>query len=162
MVKSPKKRLASIKRKSTRKTYKVRGTRKTRVTRKTRKSPVSRSDNRTISRRKTIRTYKRITGRSTRNVRKTKMTTVPHTKWQLEHNSMGIGPLLRGKLGHYGYHSYVPKNQRMEALEGAVHDYGALSVFRSLNALAVYNKNTNPEAAKVFKADRDEIHNMYM
>ena len=162
MVKSPKKRLASIKRKSGRKTYKVRATRKTRVTRKTRKSPVSRADNSVISRRKTIRTYKRVTGRSTRNVRKTKASRTLHTKWQLEHNSVGIGPLLRGKMSHYGYHSYVPKNQRMQALQEAVHDYGALSVFRSLNALAVYNKNTNPEAAKVFKADRDAVHDMYM
>lgn len=84
------------------------------------------------------------------------------TKWQIEHQSLGIGPLLKGKLSQYGYHSYKTKTQRSQALKQAVKDYGALSIFRSLNALAVYNKNTNPEAAKIFTQDRNMIRKNYM
>jgi hypothetical protein len=82
------------------------------------------------------------------------------TKWQIEHQSLGIGPLKKGKLG--GYHSYQSLAERKEHLNQAVKKYGALSVFRSLNALAVYNKNNSPEAAAVFKRDRDMIRDMYM
>jgi hypothetical protein len=84
------------------------------------------------------------------------------TKLQIEHQSLGIGPLLKGKLSQYGYHSYKTKTERTQSLKMAVKDYGALSIFRSLNALAVYNKNTNPEAAKVFVQDRNMVRKMYM
>ena len=84
------------------------------------------------------------------------------TEWQIEHQSLGIGPLRRGELSKYGYHANADEDTRAEALDKAVQEYGALSVFRKLNALAVYNKNTSPNSAKIFKSDRDAIKNVYM
>lgn len=84
------------------------------------------------------------------------------TKWQIEHQSMGIGPLRRNQLSKYGYHTNIPENKRDEALDKAVKEYGALSVFRKLNALAVYNKNRAPRVASIAKHDRDVVKQTYM
>lgn len=83
------------------------------------------------------------------------------TRWQVEHQSRGIGPLRRSKLSQYGYSTKIAKKARTRALNKAVKNYGALSIYRSLNALAVYNKNTNPEMAAVAKEDRDMIRSRF-
>jgi len=70
--------------------------------------------------------------------------------------------LKKGKLSKYGYSTFEPKTSRAKSLGKAVKEYGALSTYRSLNALAVYNKNTNPEMASVAKEDRDMIRAKYM
>jgi hypothetical protein len=84
-----------------------------------------------------------------------------YTKWQVETQSIGIGPLRKNKLGKYGYHFDITKKDRAAALSKAIKEYGALSVYRSLNAIAVYNKNTHPEMAKVAKEDRDMIRTKF-
>jgi hypothetical protein len=68
-----------------------------------------------------------------------------------------IGTLKRGLLIKYGYHNVTSLSviQRHTALNKAIRAYGALSVSRKLNAVYVYNRKTNPSAARVFKADRD-------
>jgi hypothetical protein len=84
-----------------------------------------------------------------------------YTKWQVETQSIGIGPLKKNKLTKYGYHFDINKKDRAVALSKAIKEYGALSVYRSLNAIAVYNKNTHPEMAKVSKEDRDMIREKF-
>ena len=84
------------------------------------------------------------------------------TEWQKEHQSKGIGSLKKNKLGQFGYHAFISQKERDKALKKAVKEYGALSIFRSLNAIYVYNKNTNPEASEIFLADRNMIRDVYM
>jgi hypothetical protein len=80
-----------------------------------------------------------------------------YTKWQVKTQTLGIGSLRKSKLTQFGYHTDLSKTERAAALSKAIKEYGALSVYRSLNALAVYNKNTHPEMAKHAKEDRDMI-----
>jgi hypothetical protein len=80
-----------------------------------------------------------------------------YTKWQVKTQTLGIGSLRKSKLTQFGYHTDLSKTERAAALSKAIKEYGALSVYRSLNALAVYNKNTHPEVAKHAKEDRDMI-----
>jgi hypothetical protein len=82
------------------------------------------------------------------------------TPWQIEHQSLGIGPLRKGKLE--GYHTSSPKISRTRSLNKAVKIHGALSTYRSLNALAVYNKNRSPEVSAIAKEDRDMIKDKYL
>jgi hypothetical protein len=80
-----------------------------------------------------------------------------YTKWQVKTQTLGIGSLRKSKLTQFGYHTNLSKTERAAAISKAIKEYGALSVYRSLNALAVYNKNTHPEVAKHAKEDRDMI-----
>jgi hypothetical protein len=72
----------------------------------------------------------------------------------------GIGKLREGGLSQFGYHSVKEKSELarhralMRALRGGE---PPLSMYRKLNALYVYNRNTDPKASKIFKADRDWI-----
>ncbi len=84
------------------------------------------------------------------------------TPWQVEHQSYGIGPLKKNELGRYGYSSFETEKKRDESLRKASRAYGSLSVFRKLNALYVYNKNTNPRASRVFLKDRDYVRKNLM
>ena len=131
------------------------------VTRRARKTRTTKRKLRSLS---PVKTTKRTTRRMTRG-RTGKIRTkkpVFTTKWQIEHQSLGIGPLLKGKLGQYGYSTKKTETERKTALAQAVRDYGATSIFRSLNAIATYNKNTNPEASKIFLHDRDMVKRNYM
>lgn len=69
----------------------------------------------------------------------------------------GIGKLKKGELGRYGYTTTAKASVRHRALNKATRKYGALSVYRKLNALAVYTKNTSPRSSKTAKADRNYI-----
>ena len=51
--------------------------------------------------------------------------------------------------------------RRHLALSSAVKAYGALSVFRKLNAVYVYTRNASPSSSAIFKADRDWIKAEY-
>jgi hypothetical protein len=79
----------------------------------------------------------------------------------------GIGPLRKGELAKYGYvlknstGKYRSEESRREALKEAIPVYGALGVFRKLDAVAKYTMRTNPEAHKRFVADRDWVRNSY-
>jgi hypothetical protein len=68
-----------------------------------------------------------------------------------------IGTLKKGLLIKFGYQNVtqLSQQQRHEALTKAIRAYGALSVFRKLNAVYVYNRKTNPSHSKIFKTDRD-------
>jgi Family of unknown function (DUF5771) len=70
-----------------------------------------------------------------------------------------IGTLRKGLLAKYGYQDVTSLSvvQRHTAINKAIRAYGALSVSRKLNAVYVYNRKTNPSAARIFKADRDYV-----
>lgn len=73
----------------------------------------------------------------------------------------GIGKLRKGELIKYGYQYRLSDSLREKALKKAVERYGALSVYRKLNAVAKYSVRTAPDASKVFARDRDWIRGNY-
>jgi hypothetical protein len=75
----------------------------------------------------------------------------------------GIGPLRSGDLSKFGYDNVTDLTaaRRHLALARATSEYGALSVFRKLNAVYVYTRRTAPASSRIFKADRDWIKTQY-
>jgi len=74
-----------------------------------------------------------------------------------------IGPLRKGELTKYGY-VHVTKltvSQRHAALKKAIQEYGSLTTWKKLNAVAVYTRYTAPESSAVFKQDMDWIRKNY-
>ena len=69
----------------------------------------------------------------------------------------GIGPLRKGELKKHGYSFNLTEPQRHAALKSAVGEFGTLGVYRKLDAVAKLFMRTVPDAAKVFKADRDWV-----
>ena len=65
--------------------------------------------------------------------------------------------LEKGRLRKYDYSIKNSEESRHLSLERASNEYGALSVFRKLNALATLNKNRNLELHTKFKNDRDWV-----
>jgi len=74
-----------------------------------------------------------------------------------------IGTLRKGDLSRFGYSNVtaMSEGRRHLALASAVRIYGALSLFRKLNAIYVLTKNTAPASSAIFKKDRDWIKDMY-
>ena len=69
----------------------------------------------------------------------------------------------KGKLTRFGYSTDKPYNERRKALRRAVKEYGALSVYRMLNAQVVLRKRERKSRAKrVFMKDRDWIKKQYL
>ena len=66
----------------------------------------------------------------------------------------GIGTLKKGMLSKYGYMTSKSSRSRHIALNAAVKHDGPLSVYRRLNALAVYTKRTSPTTSKTALSDR--------
>lgn len=73
----------------------------------------------------------------------------------------GIGSLRKGELSKYGYRAKESREKRHAALKKAVEVFGALGVYRKLDAIAKYTVRTAPEAHTVFKADREWIRSHY-
>jgi hypothetical protein len=71
----------------------------------------------------------------------------------------GIGTLKKGNLIRFGYQKIAGMNEaaRRAALRKAVAAYGALTVFRKLNALAVYTRRTSPATSRAATADKEWI-----
>ena len=67
----------------------------------------------------------------------------------------GIGPLREGELSQFGYAGVAKLSvaQRHAALKKAVDTFGSLTVWRKLNAVAVYTKHTSPHVSRIFKSD---------
>jgi hypothetical protein len=74
-----------------------------------------------------------------------------------------IGPLRRGELKHFGYMNVttLSMEKRHMALKQAVAFYGALAVFRKLNAVYVLTRKTSPGSSAVFKMDRDWVRTLF-
>lgn len=75
----------------------------------------------------------------------------------LPRGELGIGKLHEGELSSVGYSLTKKAVSRHRALNKATKKYGALSVYRKLNALSVYTKRTSPVRSKTAKADRNYL-----
>jgi len=73
-----------------------------------------------------------------------------------------IGPLHEGNLKKYGYSSKKSETKRHGALRRAKSEYGGLSLFRKLDAVAKLTVRKAPGASRVFKRDRKWIKNHFM
>jgi hypothetical protein len=73
----------------------------------------------------------------------------------------GIGKLRKGELIKYGYQYRLSDSLRQSALKKAIKRYGALSVYRKLDAVAKLSLRTAPDASKIFSRDRDWIRDNY-
>jgi hypothetical protein len=74
----------------------------------------------------------------------------------------GKGPkvlpkLKEGSLTQFGYSMKSKSRSRHTALNKAVKKFGAASVSRKLNVLAIYNKNTSPKTARTARSDRKYV-----
>lgn len=72
-----------------------------------------------------------------------------------------IGPLKKGTLSQFGYHSNLSTESRHTALKKAVRELEWLPVYRKLNAIYVLSRRTNPQASRIFKQDRDWVKKMH-
>jgi len=74
-----------------------------------------------------------------------------------------IGPLRKGDLSQFGYVKIMDltKEERHTALRKAIAKYGTLSIWKKINVLYVYNKNTNPELSSLYNEDRNWIKDNY-
>ncbi len=68
-----------------------------------------------------------------------------------------IAPLRKGELMKHGYSFRKPDLERHEALRKAAKEFGALGVYRKLNAVAKLSSRAAPKAANIFKKDRDWV-----
>jgi len=87
-----------------------------------------------------------------------------------------IGPLHKGELTKHGYqifqksksgnyifetngktHKVVSQERRHKALRKAIKEYGALDVFRKLDAVAKLSVRTTPQGSKIWEEDRDWV-----
>jgi len=75
----------------------------------------------------------------------------------------GIGPLRKGDLTKFGYEHITSMSplKRKVALAKAVRAYGSLTIWRKLNALYVYTRNTSPESSARFDEDRNWVREKY-
>ena len=69
----------------------------------------------------------------------------------------GIGKLRKGELIKYGYQYRLSDSLRQAALNKAIKRFGALSVYRKLDAVAKLSLRTAPDASKIFTRDRDWV-----
>jgi hypothetical protein len=71
----------------------------------------------------------------------------------------GIGALKKGNLVRFGYQQIAAMSvdARHAALRKAVANYGALTVWRKLNAVSVYTRRTSPATSRAAKADMDWV-----
>ena len=77
-----------------------------------------------------------------------------HTYKSGKHLRKSIGKLRKGELTQFGYSTSKTARSRHIALNQATKKYGRLSVFRKLNALAVYTKRRSPKTSKRALSDR--------
>lgn len=73
-----------------------------------------------------------------------------------------IGPLKKDGLGVFGYHAkiegrIVSERVRHDALTEAVRELGKNNVVQKLNAVAVLQRNINPEVANIFEVDKQWV-----
>lgn len=72
-----------------------------------------------------------------------------------------FAPLRKGELIKYGYQYRLSDSVRHKALERAVKAYGALSVYRKLDAVAKLSVRTAPDASTIFEKDRNWIRSTF-
>lgn len=73
-----------------------------------------------------------------------------------------IGPLKKGLLSSTGYSVKNSLRSRHRSLKKLLKKESPLKVFRQLNAVAVYDKNSAPTKSRTFKRDRNWIRKTFM
>ena len=75
----------------------------------------------------------------------------------------GIGKLRKGELSKHGYTNVgeLSVAERHSALTEAIKEFGSLGVWRKLNAVKVYTKNTAPHISSIFSEDMDWIRTKF-
>ena len=73
----------------------------------------------------------------------------------------GFGKLRKGELIKYGYQYRLSDSLRHAALKRAIDRYGALAVYRKLDAVAKLSVRTAPDASHAFAKDRDWVRRHY-
>jgi len=68
-----------------------------------------------------------------------------------------IGPLRKGELSKYGYSMTGSQDKRHAALKKAIEEYGALGVYRKLDAVSKLTERTIPEASKIYIEDKSWV-----
>jgi len=68
-----------------------------------------------------------------------------------------IKEIRRGLLKQLGYSVKKPADERRTALRKADKNFGSIRLFKMLNAQVVLRKRTQPEARRVFVADRNWV-----
>jgi len=63
----------------------------------------------------------------------------------------------KGELSKFGYSFRISDDKRHTALRQAVNEFGALGVYRKLDAVAKLSKTTIPEASRIFENDREWV-----
>jgi hypothetical protein len=72
-------------------------------------------------------------------------------------SKQSIRPLRKGEISKYGYSMRETEEKRHKALRKAIEEYGALGVYRKLDAVAKLTERTIPEASKIYSKDRNWI-----
>lgn len=72
-----------------------------------------------------------------------------------------IGPLRKGDLSKYGYGAKKPEYERHEALNRAIREYGALTTYRKLDAVAKLAVRRAPGISKIFEKDRNWVRSTH-
>lgn len=72
-----------------------------------------------------------------------------------------IGPLRKGELAKHGYSFRATEEKRRAALRHAIAEFGALGVYRKLNAVSKLMERTVPAAANTFAKDRNWIRGTF-
>ena len=73
----------------------------------------------------------------------------------------GIGPLRKGELTKHGYSTRASTRKRHSALRSAVKEFGALGVYRKLNAVAKLGVRTARTASRTFKRNRNWVRKSF-
>lgn len=68
-----------------------------------------------------------------------------------------FGPLRKGELTKHGYHFRMSEPERHKSVRSAVAEFGALGVFRKLDAVAKLTVHSLPNASKIYASDRDWV-----
>jgi len=79
-------------------------------------------------------------------------------KKPIHNSSSKIGKLRKGDLIKYGYQYRLSDRLRHKALEKAIKVYGVTSVYHKLDAVAKLSVQIAPDASKIFKKDREWVH----
>lgn len=78
-------------------------------------------------------------------------------KRAIRNKTSKIGKLRKGALLKYGYQYRISDRLRHKALEKAIDQYGLVSVYHKLDAVAKLTAHTAPDASTIFVKDRDWI-----
>jgi hypothetical protein len=104
-----------------------------------------------------------IKGKKTRIFPSSKPTRVKSTcVKQIGFSNKQIGPLRKGELIKHGYQYRLPTEKRHAALKDAIKEFGALSSYRKLDAVAKLGVRSSPRASKIFAEDRNWIRSHYL